>query len=241
VDGILGAGVAGCVKRGMYKGKDVAIKVMHPGSEVNPGDIEAFTSEVQVLMRCDHPNIVQIFGSQTVAVPYFLVEELARGSLADVLYPKDGTNILMPIHQVLVTGIHVSNALSYLHPTVIHRDLKPANILINVEGVCKVSDFSLARMMNTATLKTLNPEVGTVQYMAPELFDPDNNSMDCRSDIYSLGVILWELVSGTKPWLELSMMQIIMTITSPEGGVFVDRLLPGRTDVTPCPLLVTNM
>ncbi|KXZ51530.1 hypothetical protein GPECTOR_12g493 [Gonium pectorale] len=105
--------------------------------------------------------------------------------------------------KVLHIVLQVGRALSYLHPTILHRDLKPANVLVsNADSetpVVKLADFGLSRLHGTV-LVTRNPEVGTTPYVSPEAFDPVNYTISDRADMYALGVILWEMLSGMRPW-----------------------------------------
>ncbi|PNH02310.1 putative serine/threonine-protein kinase [Tetrabaena socialis] len=105
--------------------------------------------------------------------------------------------------KVVHIALQIARGLEYLHPNVIHRDLKPANVLINgadtLWPVAKLTDFGLSRI-RSATLPTLNPEAGTPAYTAPECYDVDNDVITHHADMYSLGVLLWALLTGQEPW-----------------------------------------
>ncbi|KXZ51523.1 hypothetical protein GPECTOR_12g486 [Gonium pectorale] len=113
--------------------------------------------------------------------------------------------------RVLHIVMQIGRALSYMHPTILHRDLKPANVLVsNADSeapVIKLGDFGLARLRDTI-LVTREPEVGTGPYVSPEAFDPANFAISDRADMYALGVILGELLSGMRPWGSMSNMQV---------------------------------
>ncbi|KXZ51522.1 hypothetical protein GPECTOR_12g485 [Gonium pectorale] len=168
----------------------------------------AFGGEVAVLARCQHPNIVRLLAASLECV----------------------------LHIVMQIG----RALSYMHPTILHRDLKPANVLVsNADSetpVIKLGDFGLARLRDTI-LVTREPEVGTVPYISPEAFEPANFIISDRADMYALGVILWELLSGMRPWGSLSHMQIACAVT-----IKGDRLSLGAIPPERClPKLATLM
>ncbi|KXZ50527.1 hypothetical protein GPECTOR_16g702 [Gonium pectorale] len=133
--------------------------------------------------------------------------------------------------RVLHISLQVARALAYLHPTVLHRDLKPANVLIaNANGdlpIAKLGDFGLSRLASTV-LVTRNPEVGTVPYMAPEIFDPSNHEVTDRADMYALGVILWEMLSGCRPWAGNGFVQIAYTVTALRRRLPMDAIPPER-------------
>ncbi|KXZ51521.1 hypothetical protein GPECTOR_12g484 [Gonium pectorale] len=139
----------------------------------------AFGGEVAVLARCQHPNIVRLLAAS--------------------------------LEWVLHIVMQIGRALSYMHPTILHRDLKPANVLVsNADSeapVIKLGDFGLARLRDTV-LVTREPEVGTGPYISPEAFEPANFAISDRADMYALGVILWELLSGMRPWGSMSNMQV---------------------------------
>ncbi|KXZ55100.1 hypothetical protein GPECTOR_3g254 [Gonium pectorale] len=129
----------------------------------------SLAQEVAVLSRCRHPNIMTLLAACLQPPRLCLVMERMQTSLDKLLYGRPG--VLLPMEQVLSIALDVARGLEYLHPTVMHRDLKPENVLINGVGtdklVAKLSDFGLSRLRFTAAAFTLNPEVGTAEYMAP--------------------------------------------------------------------------
>ncbi|GIL85301.1 hypothetical protein Vretifemale_13902 [Volvox reticuliferus] len=159
--------------------------------------------EVEVLARCQHPNIVRLLAASLQAPRFCLVMELMELSLDRLLYGSGEPRHLLPLDMVLHIGDQIARGLAYLHPTIVHRDLKPANVLISNAGssrpVVKLADFGLSRLRNTVLITT-NPEVGTAPYVAPEVFDVHNFTITDRVDVYALGVILWEMLAGQRPW-----------------------------------------
>ncbi|GIL59753.1 hypothetical protein Vafri_14487 [Volvox africanus] len=202
---VLGKGAFGRVMEGTYNGERVAVKLLAcgwPWGEPTEAFTRCFAQELEVLSRCQHPNVVRLIAACVDAPRLCLVLELMETSLERVIY-GDPTAPLMPLHKVLHIAISVAAALAYLHPTIIHRDLKPANVLINDpqsdRPVVKLTDFGLARLRVTV-MPTEHPDAGTPAYMAPECFDLENNIVTHKADIFSLGVLLWEMLTCKRPW-----------------------------------------
>ncbi|GIL85727.1 hypothetical protein Vretimale_13165 [Volvox reticuliferus] len=206
---VRGKGAFGRVVEAMYNGQPVAVKLMAcdwPWGEPTEAFTRCFAQELQVLSRCQHPNVVRLLAASVDAPRLCLVLELMETSLERVIH-GDPTAPLMPLPKVLHIAINVAAALAYLHPTIIHRDLKPANVLINDpqsdQPVVKLTDFGLARLRVTV-MPTEHPDAGTPAYMAPECFDVENNVVTDKADIFSLGVLLWEMLMGRRPWARLA-------------------------------------
>ncbi|EFJ49925.1 hypothetical protein VOLCADRAFT_89419 [Volvox carteri f. nagariensis] len=165
-----GKGTYGRVVEGLYAGRRVAVKLMANEELLGvegapPGTfIKAFAQEVEVLGRCQHPNIIQLLAACVSPPRLCLVMELMETSLDKLLYHSPGQQP-MPLPKVLHIGICIANALAYLHPTIIHRDLKPANVLIDNpqsdRPIVKLTDFGLARLRMTVK-STEHPDAGTV-------------------------------------------------------------------------------
>ncbi|KAG2488377.1 hypothetical protein HYH03_013066 [Edaphochlamys debaryana] len=218
---VLGKGAFGRVQEGIFGGQRVAVKqildsMYDTGSSSADASAQSFMQELEVLARCQHPNIVKVLAASLKPPKPCMVLELMQTSLDKLLY-GDGDRLL-PLDLALYIGIEIAHGLEYLHPTVIHRDLKPANVLINdpwgEHPVVKLSDFGLSRLRHTM-LVTKNPEAGTPAYVAPECFDTDAEvgAISHKADLYSFGVVLWELVAGTRPWKGMGPVPIAMQIT----------------------------
>src|SRR6185436_9083719 len=155
--------------------------------------------EAQALATLDHANIVRIYDVGREGELYFIVMEYAEGAnLRDLLVQKK----LTP-EQALAIVPQLCEALEYAHSRgVIHRDIKPENILIDRAGVPKIADFGLAKIVKgdqmRPTLTNTNVIMGTVEYMAPEQRD-NLKRVDHRADIYSMGVVLYEMLTGQLP------------------------------------------
>ncbi|KAG2493166.1 hypothetical protein HYH03_008588 [Edaphochlamys debaryana] len=223
---LLGKGGFSRVYEGTYKGEPVAVKLLSapwgtdcPSDEDWAGLRALLQSEVEVLGRVSHPNVVRLLAACVEPPRLALVMELCETSLERLIYdagsgPRDADG-LIPLPTVLHIGVQICQALSALHPTCMHRDLKPANVLLNnvssPEPVAKITDFGLSRV-RCATMRTQNPEAGTVQYLPPECFDLENEVLTCRLDIYSLGVLLWEALSGQQPWKGCSTVAVAWAV-----------------------------
>jgi eukaryotic-like serine/threonine-protein kinase len=184
----------------------VAVKVMRPGF-TSPSLARRFQYEAEVLGRLQHPGIAHIYAAamHTVAgseVPYFVMEYVHDAKpLTEYV-----TDLSLPTRTRLELFRTVCQAVAHGHQKgVIHRDLKPNNILVDGAGQPKVIDFGVARATDSdMALTTMQTDVGqligTLQYMSPEQFEADPNNIDIRSDVYALGVILYELLAGQPPY-----------------------------------------
>jgi eukaryotic-like serine/threonine-protein kinase len=186
--------------------RTVALKVMRKGI-VSAATLKRFAFESQVLARLRHPNIGQIFESGTFddgegLVPYFAMEYIPSAkTISEHVRVKNLNN-----REVLQIFTKVCDAVHHGHQKgVIHRDLKPDNILVDKNGEPKIIDFGVARSTESdLTMATIQTEVGqlvgTLQYMSPEQCDADPYDLDTRTDVYSLGIILYELLCGSLPY-----------------------------------------
>ncbi|KAG2440297.1 hypothetical protein HXX76_004408 [Chlamydomonas incerta] len=187
----LGKGSFGRVVEGRYRGQRVAVKQaldLHDGLSMPVAKLVAsFIQEVDIMGRCEHPNICKLLAACIAPPKLCLVMEVMDTSLESLLYGgPPGHLLLMP--KALHIAIQVAQGLEYLHPTVFHRDLKPANVLISNPDsdtpIVKLTDFGLSKI-SEMTLKTVNPEAGTPAYMAPECFDITNNKLTHKVDMYA--------------------------------------------------------
>ncbi len=196
---ILGQGGMGIVYRARHValGRDVALKVLSPKLAADAGFAERFGREAMALASLNHPNIVQVHDSGREGDVCFLVMELVEGvSLRDLM--EQGRQ---PPAQALKIIPQVCDALEYAHHRgIVHRDIKPENILIDRAGTVKIADFGLAKMTKggSAKLTQTNVVMGTPAYMAPEQYE-SIRTVDHRADIFSLGVVFYELLTGELP------------------------------------------
>ncbi|KAG2434231.1 hypothetical protein HXX76_007956 [Chlamydomonas incerta] len=209
--GLLGQGGFAAVYKGRYKGQRVAVKMIKKTAGSSLADLQedmnALMHELHILRQVQHPNVVTLFGGCLKPPHIFLVEERMEGTL-DFYVHQVRKNDALSVREVVYFALDIACGLSYLHPRIVHRDLKPANVLLSREGRCKISDFGLARTKIKEYLSTKNLDAGTTAYIAPECFmsmdNPDmhdlRRSVTDRTDIYALGVILWEMCAGKRPW-----------------------------------------
>ena len=199
--------IAGVIAKG---GMGVVYKAIHPSlkryvvikkmtSRGNALNAERFKKEAQILMDMHSPYIVQLFDYFTEAGSRYMVEELVDGLALDKLIKKQ-TVLPPPVAMLILQDS--CQALKHAHSkNIIHRDIKPGNILISRRGEIKLADFGIASDQddreNNITLSGMS--LGTPAYMSPEQFE-DSASVDSRADIYSLGIMLYEMVTGSKPY-----------------------------------------
>ncbi len=179
--------------------RPVAIKVLFPEFAVDPNFVERFRREAQSAANLNHPNIVGVYDWGQYGNTYYMAMEYVQGrTLADVLR----LNQRVSPQQAAEIASEVAAALGFAHRNgVVHRDIKPANILIGSGGQVKVADFGIARAMNSPTESNLTQAgsvMGTATYFSPE--QAQGAQPDPRSDLYSLGVVLYEMVCGRPPF-----------------------------------------
>ncbi len=209
----LGRGAMGIVYRGNDPkiNRTVALKCLHAKLlEDDTGIGERFQQEMRALGRLVHPNIVTIFdaGEETGSGRAYIVMEYVEGiSLAEVIKSKRG----LSIDQIVHIGIQICRGLDFAHSRgIVHRDIKPGNILLSddLKNV-KIADFGIARLDDTALTRT-DCLTGTPQYMSPEQCRGDK--LDGRSDLFALGVLLYELLTKTKAFQGKSFASIMMKV-----------------------------
>src|SRR5712692_3097680 len=181
-------------------GREVAIKELIPSAAADPVALTRFIQEAQVMARASHPNLVQVHDLEQVGGSNYIVLEFVRGkSLRDWL--NQGS---IPMPQVFAIMHGVLQALDYAHKrAIVHRDMKPENVLISDEGTVKVADFGIARLTDDSglgsTATKTGTTVGTPQYMSPE--QVASSKVDGRSDLYSSGIMFYELIVGQPPFI----------------------------------------
>ncbi|KAI3876542.1 hypothetical protein MKW98_015925 [Papaver atlanticum] len=202
----IGQGSCGTVYHGLWCGSDVAVKVF---SKIEYSDdlLRAFRQEVLLMKRLRHPNVLLFMGA--VASPQHMcivTEFLPRGSLFQFL--QRSTQKLDWRRRVLM-ALDIARGMNYLHccnPPIVHRDLKSSNLLVDKNWNVKVGDFGLSKLKHQTFLSTLTGK-GTPQWMAPEVLR--NERSDEKSDVYSYGVVLWEIATQKIPWDNFNSIQVI--------------------------------
>jgi eukaryotic-like serine/threonine-protein kinase len=178
-------------------GRTVAVKVPHMQYESDIGFYQRFEREEQIGQKLDHPNIVRVLAPQKKSRLY-LVMEYAEGKSLRAVQSEKGKFL---VDEAIDIGKQIGNALVYLHAHgVVHRDLKPDNVLLGPDGQIKLLDFGIAmdEAARRLTWFGLTPPVGTPDYMAPEQVRGKRG--DVRTDIYSLGTMLYEMITGALPY-----------------------------------------
>ncbi len=198
VEGELGRGGMAKVYRGTDSvlGRPVAVKVLSAQYAEDANFVTRFRREAQAAARLNHPNLVQVYdtGSDD-GIHYIVMEYVEAKTLADYL---SGGGRIMPDRAVELAEA-VCDALDVAHAQgVIHRDVKPANIMVTRDGRVKVTDFGIARVMTNETVEQTAAVLGTASYLSPE--QAQGGAIDQRSDLYSLGCVLYEMLTGRPPF-----------------------------------------
>ncbi|MEX1163344.1 MAG: protein kinase [Nitriliruptor sp.] len=229
----LGTGGAGTVWRGHDRALDrpVAVKLLHAELADDPDAGTRFRIEATAAAKLTHPNAVLVYDLGRDGDDDYLVMELVEGvNLADVL--RDGP---LDPDQAAAVGKQVAGALGTAHQAgIVHRDVKPANILLTAEGVAKLADFGIARALGAATsrLTRTGMVLGTARYLAPEQLRDD--PIDARADVYALGLVLHEVLTGRAPFGEGNAVEVAarrLTTSLPPIDELVPDLPPGLDEV----------
>ncbi len=209
----IGQGGMGTVFRGtdLTSGRTVAIKQMR--MDAVRGDAlcaERFRREGEALERLNHPNIIRVLDVVREAdTDYLVMEFIAGGSLEDLL---ESSREPLPIARVLSLALDLCDALTRTHRLeIIHRDLKPSNVLIAEDGTPKLTDFGAAYIAGMERITTASAVMGTTEYLSPEALHGEE--LDARADIWSFGVLLFELLTGKPPFTQKSLAGTLHSIT----------------------------
>lgn len=186
----------------VYKAKDnilkrnVAVKVLRDEFTTDEEFIKRFNTEAQAAASLTHPNIVSIYDVGHEDNLYFIVMELIQGKTLKQIITEDG---VLPWKWSINIAIQIASALEIAHKNnIVHRDIKPHNIIITEDGVAKVTDFGIAKAVSNSTITAFGTTIGSVHYFSPE--HARGGYTDAKSDIYSLGVVMYEMMTGRVPF-----------------------------------------
>jgi serine/threonine-protein kinase len=199
VEDELGTGAMGTVYRAVRRdtGQIVAIKMIAFGLLGNETAVERFEREGEILKQLKHPNIVRFIGTGSRKKTPFLIMEYVKGESLDRILARRGK---FPWDEVVALGRQLCAALQHAHQkSIIHRDLKPSNLMILRDGTLKLTDFGIAKGADWTALTATNLTVGTAAYMSPEQCRGEK-TISAKSDLYSMGVVFYELLTGQKPF-----------------------------------------
>ncbi|MCK0154924.1 SUMF1/EgtB/PvdO family nonheme iron enzyme [Alcanivorax sp. S6407] len=190
---LIGQGGMGAVYRAHDKNTDreIALKLLLPSLLKNDSARERFLSEAKISQQLSHPNIVNVFDVQSEGDLFFLTMELLEGQ------DLNAVNQPTPVDEVKRIASELCDALSYAHEFTVHRDIKPENIWLDEKGRVKLMDFGIARVQSASQRTQTGAAMGTAYYMAPEQLQ--GRELDARADIYAVGVMLYEMLTGQIP------------------------------------------
>ena len=174
----------------------VAVKVLREEFTTDEEFIRRFNTEAQAAASLTHPNIVSIFDVGHEDNVYYIVMELVQGKTLKEIINEDG---VLPWKWSVNIAIQVASALETAHKNnIVHRDIKPHNIIITEDGIAKVTDFGIAKAVSNSTITAFGTTIGSVHYFSPE--HARGGYTDAKSDIYSLGVVMYEMLTGRVPF-----------------------------------------
>lgn len=197
IEKVGGGGMADVYKaEDQVLGRTVALKILHKQFASDEGFLERFRREAQAAAKLTHPNIVSIYDVGEEGGVHFIVMEFVHGMTLKKLIQKDAP---MSTEKVVHVSMQIAKAMEFAHEhEIIHRDIKPQNVIITDNGEIKVTDFGIARAGATSTMTRTGAVMGTAHYISPE--QAQGNIVGPTTDIYSLGVVMYEMATGELPF-----------------------------------------
>ena len=230
IEAKLGEGGMGAVYKGVdtMLDREVAIKALRPELASQTSVVERFRSEAVTLAKLNHPNIAALYTMFRQGEELYMVLEFVRGETLDTIIQKRGA---MPAGEAIPVFCQVLDGINHAHELgVVHRDIKPANIMLTENGKLKVLDFGIARLLGSARMTRAGNIIGTLEYMAPE--QVKGQETDGRSDIYALGMMLYEVLTGRLPFEtenEFELMKL-QTEAMPPNPRSINPAIPEEVD-----------
>lgn len=203
----IGEGGMGAVYKGvdLMLEREVAIKMLRPELSRQPQIVERFRSEAVTLAKLNHPHIATLYSFLRQGDDFFMVMEFVQGDTLDKVIQQRGA---MEAQRAVPLFCQALEGIEHAHRQgIVHRDIKPANMMLTREGVLKVMDFGIARVLGTARMTKQGNIIGTIEYMSPE--QVRGQETDARSDIYSLGILLYEMLTGRVPFSSPSEFELM--------------------------------
>ncbi len=199
--------------------RNVALKILHPQYRGDADYVERFRREARSVAQLSHPNVVTVIDRGEEAGLEYIVFELVDGDDLKELVERSGP---LPVRRVLELGLEVGRALAFAHGQgLVHRDVKPQNVLLDPDGRAKVTDFGIARSVGTIGNTETGTVLGTSHYIAPE--QAQGEPVDAKTDIYSFGAVLYELLAGEVPYPGDSFLTVAMKHVSEPVPNVLDR------------------
>src|ERR687884_1137028 len=199
--------------------RNVALKVLHEHYTEDDQYVERFRREARAVAQLSHPNIVTVIDRGEDGGRQFIVFELVEGRTLKEVLDEEGR---LPVRHALEIALQVARGLAFAHEQgLVHRDVKPQNVILNGDGRAKVTDFGIARSLDVKGVTQTGTVLGTSNYISPE--QAQGGEVDGATDVYSLGVVLYELLTGDVPFAGESFVAVAMRhVTEPAPSV-LDR------------------
>lgn len=197
---MIGRGGMGCI----YKvhdnvlGEDLALKTLLPQFVTEKAVIDRFLNEARITRKLTHPNIVRVHDIGTTGKGIFISMEYVMGDSLRGMLEKNTVGKRLPVRQVLHIIDQLCLALDYAHQYTVHRDIKPENIMITESNQIKLMDFGISKLMDNKFMTSASVVMGTPFYMSPEQYR-NTRDVDARADIYSVGIVMYEMLTGHMP------------------------------------------